>query len=105
MERLWTKPFITMTVSMLFLFATGLSMAALILAFMTKIPFQPKASTGKMAFFKKSVLSVTIAIFFLAVAYGGITTFLPLFAQSIKVNAGTFFLVYAVALRSLCNPK
>jgi MFS family permease len=82
----------------LFLFAAGLSVAALILAFITKIPFQPKASAGKMAFFEKSVLSVTIAIFFLAVAYGGITTFLPLFAESIKVNAGTFFLVYALAL-------
>lgn len=48
--------------------------------------------------FEKSVLPVTTALFFLAVAYGGITTFLPLFAESIRVNAGTFFLVYAIAL-------
>jgi predicted MFS family arabinose efflux permease len=82
----------------LFLFAASLSVVALLLAFITKIPFQSKASTGRMAFFEKSVLSVTVAIFFLAVAYGGITTFLPLFSESIQVNSGTFFLVYAVAL-------
>lgn len=82
----------------LFLFAAVLSLAALLLAFGTKIPFQPKATQGRIEFFERSVLSVTTAIFFLAVAYGGITTFLPLFAETIKVNSGTFFLVYAVAL-------
>lgn len=82
----------------LFLFATCFSLVALLLAFFTKIPFQPKAASGRMEFFDKSLMSVTTAIFFLAVAYGGITTFLPLFAESIKVNSGTFFLVYAVAL-------
>ncbi len=82
----------------LFLFAAVLSLAALLLAFVTKIPFQPKATQGRIEFFERSVLPVTTAIFFLAVAYGGITTFLPLFAETIKVNSGTFFLVYAVAL-------
>jgi MFS family permease len=82
----------------LFLFATGLSVIALIMAVVTKVPFQVKPTAGKMQFVEKSILSVTVAIFFLAVAYGGITTFLPLFSESIKVNAGTFFLVYAVAL-------
>ncbi|MFE0558623.1 MFS transporter [Paenibacillus sp. NPDC058910] len=83
---------------MLFLVATGLSLIAFILAYMTRAPFQAKPSAGRIQLVEKSVLPVTVAIFFLAVAYGGITTFLPLFAESIRVNPGTFFLVYAVAL-------
>lgn len=82
----------------LFLYATGFAAVALLLALGTKIPFQLKAGAGRIQLVEKSVLSVTVAIFFLAVSYGGITTFLPLFAESIKVNPGTFFLVYAVAL-------
>ena len=82
----------------LFLFATSLSVAALLLLFLVKIPFQPKTTSSRIEFIEKSVLPVTVAIFFVAVSYGGITTFLPLFAVSIKVNPGTFFLVYAVAL-------
>lgn len=82
----------------LFLVATGLSLIAFILAYMTRAPYQAKSSAGRIQLVEKSVLPVTVAIFFLAVAYGGITTFLPLFAESIRVNPGTFFLVYAVAL-------
>lgn len=82
----------------LFLVATGLSLIAFILAYMTRAPYQTKPSAGRIQLVEKSVLPVTVAIFFLAVAYGGITTFLPLFAESIRVNPGTFFLVYAVAL-------
>ncbi|PCL92050.1 MFS transporter [Paenibacillus lautus] len=82
----------------LFLVATGLSLIAFILAYMTRAPYQAKPSAGRIQLVERSVLPVTAAIFFLAVAYGGITTFLPLFAESIRVNPGTFFLVYAVAL-------
>ncbi|RAR41806.1 MFS transporter [Paenibacillus sp. MDMC362] len=82
----------------LFLVATGLSLIAFIMAYMTSAPYQAKPSAGRIQLVEKSVLPVTVAIFFLAVAYGGITTFLPLFAESIRVNPGTFFLVYAVAL-------
>lgn len=82
----------------LFLVATGLSLIAFILAYMTRAPYQAKPSAGRIQLVEKSVFPVTVAIFFLAVAYGGITTFLPLFAESIRVNPGTFFLVYAVAL-------
>ncbi|MFC0216604.1 MFS transporter [Paenibacillus chartarius] len=82
----------------LFWLATGLSAAAFLLVFTIKLPFQPTAAKGRMDIFDKSVLPVTTSLFFLAVAYGGITTFLPLFAESIRVNAGTFFLVYAIAL-------
>lgn len=82
----------------LFLLAVGLSFVSLLLAFLTQMPFQPKAAAGRIEIFEKSVLPTTIAVFFLAVSYGGITTFLPLFAQAISVNAGTFFLVYAIVL-------
>jgi MFS family permease len=82
----------------LFLASTALSVVALLLAMATKLPFQPKAETGKIEFVEKSVFPVIGALFFLTISYGGITTFLPLFAESIEVNAGTFFLVYAVSL-------
>ncbi|SCV21583.1 GlpT transporter possible quinolone resistence protein [Bacillus cereus] len=82
----------------LFLLATLLSFMAVLLSFMTKMSFTPQKEKGKMQLFEKSVLSITIVVFFLSFAYGGITTFLPLFASSIDVNPGTFFLVYAVAL-------
>lgn len=82
----------------LFLTSTALSVVALLLAMATKLPFQLKTETGKIEFVEKSVFPVIAALFFLTVSYGGITTFLPLFAESIQVNAGTFFLVYAVSL-------
>jgi MFS family permease len=82
----------------LFLLATGLSVVALLLAYVTKIQFQPKASARRIGIFEKSLLPVTATTFFLAIVYGGITTFVPLFAESIKVNPGTFFLVYALTL-------
>lgn len=82
----------------LFLLAAVFSAAALALAFFTRIPFQATAGPRKIVLFEKSVLPLTLALFFAAVSYGGITTFLPLFGASIGVNAGTFFLVYAVAL-------
>ncbi|XID90181.1 MFS transporter [Paenibacillaceae bacterium WGS1546] len=82
----------------LFLLAAALSVVALLLVFRTKTPERPKAEAGNFVWFDRSVLPVTSALFFLAVAYGGITTFLPLFAEQIRVNSGTFFLVYALAL-------
>lgn len=82
----------------LFLLATLLSFMAVVLSLITKIPFTPQKEKGKIQLFEKSVLSITIVVFFLSFAYGGITTFLPLFASSIDVNPGTFFLVYAIAL-------
>ncbi len=71
---------------------------ALLLAVGTKLPHHPRDAAGRIAFFESSFLSFMAAIFFLAVSYGGITTFLPLFAASIKVNPATFFLVYSVSL-------
>lgn len=82
----------------LFLFATGLIAIALLLTFGARIPFQPQTGIKRIAIFERSVLPVTTVVFFLFIAYGGITTFVPLFAASIQVNSGTFFLVYATTL-------
>jgi MFS family permease len=82
----------------LFLLATALSAASLLLMATTGHPEGQPAEKQPFVIFDKSVLPVTTPLFFLAAAYGGITTYLPLFAESIRVNAGTFFLVYAVVL-------
>lgn len=82
----------------LFLFAVGFSAGALILMFSAKMPFKPQSASRKIELFEKSVLPVTVAVFFLNIAYGGITAFVPLFANSLTVNSGAFFLVYAATL-------
>jgi MFS family permease len=82
----------------LFLVAAGLSAAALLLMFGAKIPFQPRSGARRIELFEKSVLPVAASVFFLFIAYGGITAFAPLFANSIKVNSGAFFLAYAATL-------
>lgn len=81
----------------LFILAAGLSAVALLLAVSTRTAFQPKAAQ-RLELFDRATLPVTVTLFFLTVSYGGVMTFLPLFAQSIEVNAGTFFLVFAVTL-------
>ncbi|WP_240523237.1 MFS transporter [Bacillus cereus] len=82
----------------LFLLCTGLALVAFILALGTKIPAFQHASKKPKSFFEKTLLPIAIVTFFLSLTFGGITTFLPLFAAKIQVNAGTFFLVYAVTL-------
>jgi len=82
----------------LFLFAVVLSAAALALTFGAKMNFKPQTRARKIELFEKSVLPLTTSVFLLFIAYGGITSFVPLFADSIKVNSGTFFLVYAATL-------
>ena len=82
----------------LFLFTVILSTASLFLTFGAKVPFKPHTGVRKIELFEKSILPVMASIFLLFIAYGGITTFVPLFADSIKVNSGTFFLIYAATL-------
>jgi len=82
----------------LFLFAVGLSAVALLLMLGAKTPLRTQSGVRRIAFFEKSVLPVTASVFFLFIAYGSITTFVPLFANSIKVNSGVFFLAYAATL-------
>ena len=82
----------------LFLFAVGLSAASLLLTFGAKMPFRPQSVGRRIELFEKSVLPVTVTVFFLYIAYGGITAFVALFADSIQVNSGAFFLAYAATL-------
>lgn len=83
---------------MLFVLSTILALAALALAFFTKIPSPLHDTAGKITILEKSALPWALVIFFLTFTYGGITSFLPLFTDSIGVNAGIFFLVYAITL-------
>ncbi|TNJ62244.1 MFS transporter [Paenibacillus hemerocallicola] len=84
--------------SHMFGIAAAFSAMALALAFAAKIPFQPHANKGSISLIEKSLLPVMAGLFFLAVSYGGITAFMPIFADTIAVNPGFFFLVYAVSL-------
>ena len=82
----------------LFLICTALALIAFILAFCTKIPKIQHTHNNTISFFEKDLLPIAIVTFFLSITFGGITTFLPLFAANIQVNVGTFFLVYALTL-------
>ncbi|WP_028551639.1 MFS transporter [Paenibacillus sp. UNC451MF] len=82
----------------LFLFAVVLSAIALLLTFGAKMPFHPQVGARRIELFEKSVLPISTSVFFMFIAYGGITTFVPLFAESIKVNSGMFFLAFAATL-------
>ncbi|WP_160724717.1 MFS transporter [Bacillus sp. USDA818B3_A] len=82
----------------LFLIALGLTFAALLMAIGAKLPYEPKTDESKIELLDKSILPVAVSVFFLFIAYGGITTFVPLFADLIKINSGAFFMVYAATL-------
>jgi MFS family permease len=82
----------------LFLFAVVLSATALLLMFGAKMPFRPQPGARRIELFEKSVAPISTSVFFMFIAYGGITTFVPLFADSIKVNSGAFFLAFAATL-------
>lgn len=82
----------------LFLFGVGLSAVALVLALCADMPYRPQVNTRMPSLFEKSVLPISVSVFLFFLAYGSITTFVPLFAESIKVNSGVFFLAYAATL-------
>lgn len=82
----------------LFLICTVLALIAFILSFITKIPKVKYTEKKQISFFEKTVLPIAIVTFFLSFTFGGITTFLPLFAAKIQVNVGIFFLTYAITL-------
>lgn len=88
----------TLSFHRLFQLAAVLSVIALALAFAAKVPFQPRSEARRAAFFESSMMPVMLIVFLSTVSYGGITTFLPLYAESIEVNVGTFFMVYAISL-------
>ncbi len=82
----------------LFLVCTALALISFILSFVTKIPKIKHTKKKQISFFEKTALPIAIVTFFLSLTFGGITTFLPLFAEKIHANVGTFFLVYAITL-------
>lgn len=82
----------------LFLICTVLALIAFILSFITKISKVKYTEKKQISFFEKTVLPIAIVTFFLSFTFGGITTFLPLFAAKIQVNVGIFFLAYAITL-------
>ncbi|SHF26606.1 Predicted arabinose efflux permease, MFS family [Seinonella peptonophila] len=82
----------------LFSVAIFFSIIALLLGLILKLPIQFQHKARRIELFDSSMFPVGLAIVFLTIPYGGITAFLPLFVESIKVNAGTFFLMYAVSL-------
>ncbi|MCL5057020.1 MAG: MFS transporter [Actinobacteria bacterium] len=60
---------------------------------------QKKAVISLESFFEPKVLSLYWIIFFTAVVYGGIMSFVTLYGEHIGIkNAGTYFLAYAVTL-------
>lgn len=81
-----------------FLLAAGLALASLLAASIPRLAFRPAAGPKGLGLYEPSTVPVAVATTFLAFAYGAITTFLPLFAVSIGVNPGIYFLVYALAL-------
>lgn len=81
-----------------FLLAVALALVALLAVSIPRLTFQRTEERKGIAIYDPATLPVSLAVAFLAFAYGAITTFLPLFAVSIDVNPGIYFLVYAVAL-------
>ena len=68
-----------------------------------RIAFQRTGERKRFELYDASTVPVSIAVVFLAFAYGAVTTFVPLFAVTIDVNPGVYFLVYALAL-TLARP-
>lgn len=86
-----------------FLFATGLSLISLLAMSIPRMAFQPTGERKRIELYDPSTVPVSVAVVFLAFAYGAVTTFLPLFTVTIDVNPGTYFFVYALAL-TLARP-
>jgi MFS family permease len=82
----------------LFFIAIFFSIIALLLGSIVKLPVSLQNKARKIELFDSSMFPVALEVVFLTISYGGTTAFFPLFAESIKVNTGTFFLVYAIFL-------
>lgn len=87
----------------LFMVSTGLGILSMLVA--TKINYQPvqvdQNSKVKAAIVEKSSFKTSAVLFFLTFVYGGIVTFLALYAHSLGISidrAGVFFTVYAMVL-------
>lgn len=91
------------TFSGVFLLAVALTVAALLAVAGPRLPFQRLEVRRKIALYDPAALPVSLAVVFLTFAYGAVTTFVPLFAVTIDVNPGLYFLVYALSL-TLARP-
>src|SRR5690606_31345215 len=78
-------------------------LASLVAMAVPSLPFQGSAERKGIAIYDASTVPVAIAVAFLAFAYGAVMTFLPLFAATVDVNPGVYFLVYALAM-TLARP-
>jgi len=81
-----------------FMVGCALALMALVVARTAQIPFQPGTENKPVVLFNKAVAPVVATVFFFAMVYSAIVTFLPLFAESIQVNKGLFFSIYAAFL-------
>lgn len=82
----------------LFIISASLPLISILLVSLAQTPFKRPDEKMKIVIFDKSLTSISIVIFLLTFTYGGIMTFLPLFAYELQVNAGNFFLIYAFTL-------
>ncbi|WP_025092722.1 MFS transporter [Bacillus safensis] len=85
---------------LLFIIGAFLAICSLVLSLCAKVPFIASSSqeSRQLVFFEKSVLPLAVTTFLVFISYGGITTFIPLYASTIDFNSGTFFLIYAFTL-------
>lgn len=86
--------------SHLFVVATAIALIALISSqAITYAPVEQKKEEAKPAIFEKSSFAPSSVLFFLTFIYGGVVTFIALYAKSLGIdNIGIFFTVYAIFL-------
>lgn len=95
---LGTRVLMSQSFHEVFLIAAVLTVAALALAFATRIPFQSNPGARRVEFVEKPLLPLMLALLLLTVSYGGITAFIPLWSETLSVNPGLYFLVYAIMI-------
>ncbi|ASS77068.1 MFS transporter [Tumebacillus algifaecis] len=88
---------------LVFAISTGLTVLAILLSQLIKIapPVRREptadASAGKEGLFEKKAFFPSFLVLFIAISYGGIVSFITLFAQEVGIaNVGWFFLANAV---------
>ncbi len=89
---------------MLFIWTFAISVLALAMAFMikyVKMPPAPKKLT-RAGVYEKKVVHITLIMLITAVTYGGLMSFLTLFAEELAIsNIPLVFLVFAIGVASL----
>ncbi|KJR97522.1 MAG: MFS transporter [Peptococcaceae bacterium BRH_c4a] len=85
------------------LFTASFAVAASGLFFVAGISYREDKNEGAVkisldSFLEPKVFSLSGVVFFVAVVYGGIVSFITLYGKQLGVNAGTYFLVYALTL-------